>query len=71
MERKEHLHEIVSPIREIVRGIGTWALDKIIPADAISDMFNGIQQESAHRTVQTYSQLTFDSEGNWHNPDGI
>ena len=60
MEKPEHLHEIISPIREVVRGIGTWALDKIIPADAVSDMFNGIQRESAERTVQLYDFSQFE-----------
>ena len=56
MERKEHLHEIVSPIRETVRSIGTWALDKIIPSEIFDDFIQGVSQESAERTVQTFSQ---------------
>lgn len=59
MEGHRH-HEIVRPVREIVRGIGTWALDKIIPADAVSDMFNGIQRESAERTVEMFTQEQFE-----------
>lgn len=68
----EHIghHEIVRPVREIVHQLGNWVLDKVLPVDVISEVFNGVQQESAERTTQVFGQLSFDSEGNWHNPDG-
>lgn len=71
MEQPKH-HEIIRPIREIVHGIGNFVLDKILPVDALTDLFNGVEQESAIRTAQmfTQEQFQYDSEGNWHNPDG-
>ncbi len=53
MEHPKH-HEVIRPIREIVQGLGNFVLDKILPTDVISDVFNGVQQESAQRTAQTF-----------------
>lgn len=49
-------HEVLRPVREIARGIGDFVLNKIVPTDVISDLFNGVQQESANRTAQMFSQ---------------
>lgn len=65
-------HEIISPIREIVHGLGNFVLDKILPTDVISDVFNGVQQESVKRTAEFFQpSFQFDDQGNWHNPDGL
>lgn len=53
-------HEIIRPIREIAHGIGNFVLDKILPTDVISDLFNGVAQESATRTQEMFTQGQFE-----------
>lgn len=55
MEGQRH-HEILQPVREIVSHIGQWALDKILPTEIFDDFIQGVQQESAERTVQMFTQ---------------
>lgn len=65
----EHVkhHEIIRPLREVAQGVGRFVLDKIVPPEAVEF----VRQEAVERTI-TYFQppLSYDSEGNWHNPDG-
>ena len=37
----EHLHEIVKPIRDIVRGLGEFVVDKILPQGVFDDFLAG------------------------------
>lgn len=71
MEHPRH-HEIVQPAKEIVSHIGQWVLDKILPTEIFDHFVQGTQVEAANR-APTYTQfpLSYDSEGNWHNPDGL
>lgn len=54
----EHIrhHEIIRPIRELAQGIGNFVVDKILPTDVLSDLFNGVQEESANRTAEVFGQ---------------
>lgn len=72
MEGQRH-HEIVQPVRELVHQLGNWVLDKILPVDVISEVFNGVQQESAERTVQMFTQpqLPYDDMGNYHDRESL
>lgn len=66
MEQPKH-HEIVRPLVEIAQQVGGWVLDKIVPPEAVEL----VQQEAVERTVTAFQlPLSYDSEGNWHNPDG-
>lgn len=53
-------HEVVSTGKDMAGQIGRWVLDKIIPTGVIEESFNtfvqGVQQESAERTVQMFTQ---------------
>ncbi len=35
MEKQRHLHEIIRPIREIVRGVGEFVVSKVVPSEAV------------------------------------
>lgn len=54
MEHPKH-HEFIQPIREIVHGLGNFVMNRILPTDVISDLFNGASQEVP---AETYTQLT-------------
>lgn len=47
--------EVVQPIRElsnlVLEKLGDWVI-----GDAISDLFNGVQEESAKRTAEMFTQ---------------
>lgn len=63
----EKYHEIVRPTVELARQFGGWVLDKIVPAEAVEL----VHQEAVERTVTAFQlPLSYDSEDNWHNPDG-
>ena len=47
-------HEIVQPVRDIVRGIGEFVLNKIIPEDVINGINEIITGQSAERTQQMF-----------------
>jgi hypothetical protein len=64
MERHRH-HEIVRPLREIAQGLGEWAMNKIVPRETLDLYVTG-----ATPTIEPRLPLQYDSEGNWHNPDG-
>ncbi len=39
MEKQRHLHEIIRPIREIVRGVGEFVVDRVVPTEVIDNLF--------------------------------
>lgn len=41
MEKPEHLHEIVRPIRELVRGVLDFAVEKIVPTEVFDEFVQG------------------------------
>lgn len=48
-------HEVLRPVREI--GEAVWQkLAQLTIGDALTDLINGVQQESANRTAQMFSQ---------------
>jgi len=53
----EHVkyHELLKPIRDItsavIEKIGDWVI-----GDALTDLFNGVTQESASRTQEMFTQ---------------
>lgn len=55
MERPKY-HEIVQPAKELVSQLGNWVLDKILPTEIFDHFVTGVQQESAERTAQMFTQ---------------
>ena len=50
-----HHHEILRPLREIAEGV--WQkLAEITLGDVVTDLINGVAQESAARTQEMFSQ---------------
>lgn len=39
MEKPRHLHEIVRPLREIVRNVGEFVVDRVVPTAVIENLF--------------------------------
>lgn len=52
----EKYHEVLQPVRQVVHDLGEKVLNWVLPTDVISEVFNGVQRESAERTVQMYTQ---------------
>lgn len=52
----EKYHDILQPVRQVVHDLGQRVLNWALPIDTIGEAFNGVQQESAHRTVAMFTQ---------------
>lgn len=50
----EKYHEIVRPLQEVVRGVGEFVLNKIIPEDVINGINEVITGQSAQRTQEFF-----------------
>lgn len=50
----EKYHEVLTPIREVVQRIGNFVVDKVLPTEVLTDLFNGVSEESATRTQQMF-----------------
>lgn len=50
----EHLHEIIKPVRDVVRGLGEFVINKIIPDDVLNGINEVITGQSAQRTEEFF-----------------
>lgn len=47
-------HEIVRPLKEVVRGIGESVINKIVPEDVLNGINEVITGQSAQRTAEFF-----------------
>lgn len=47
-------HEIVRPLKEVVRGIGEFVINKIVPEDVLNGINEVITGQSAERTAEFF-----------------
>lgn len=40
MDKHPKHHEIIRPIREIVRGVGEFVVDKVVPSAVVENLFS-------------------------------
>lgn len=71
-----HLHEIVRPLREIVRNVGEFVVDRVVPTAVIENLFTPPEARGAEAMLEKglgydNNVLAYDSEGNWHNPEPL
>jgi hypothetical protein len=52
MEKPHKHHEILRPIREIVRNVGEFVVDKVIPTDVIDNLFSPPEARGAEAMLR-------------------
>ena len=71
----QHLHEIVRPIRDIVRGVGEFVVgalaNKIVPREVFDHLINGVESENTggapmlDRELYDQQDFRFDDQGRY------
>lgn len=54
MEKPHKHHEIVRPIREIVRGVGEFVVDRVVPSAVIENLFSPPEARGAEAMLDSH-----------------
>lgn len=68
MEKPHKHHEILRPIRELVRGVGEFVVDRVVPSAVIENLFSPPEATGAEAMLE--KGLNYDSEGCYFDKEG-
>ena len=67
MNKQPRYHELIRPLREIVRGVGEFVVDRVVPSAVVENLFAPPEARGAEAMLE--EKLGYDDMGNWHNPE--
>lgn len=68
MNKHPKYHELIRPIRELVRGVGEFVVDRVVPSAVVENLFSPPEARGAEAMLE--KGLNYDSEGCYFDKEG-